>query len=533
MSSKLKLVAADIVFKSNLSKPAKLQMLNFIKEDASVTQIKALLMDGDIVTVDHLSESIIDARFKKYENFYNHKGEMLSIFMRESQDMTDSILFLLSARTAIHNIVESDKTITNEEKDEMADFIFNEASDYQIMHLLVYNEMPAYKYDSIAEEQLYSDFKESMFLNKRFVTEMIGQDVFDNILYEVTSISNNMSSQFPLLELGRQNDLDIDLACLVYQEELFNTYSQYLSEAPPRRGDILGKAGRALAKSGAGDSQSRAAATAKELAKRAGKKFSRDAKEIGGMAKSGAASVGSAAKKAGQAISQSRADTIAKRAHYAKFGAPLSRARGGPEPRIPVPVKAPSMAGDKALAASKAAGNASIGSKIAGRLKRAAGKTAVAAKQAKADIKSAAASTAQTAKDVGTIARYRTKAAISKAAGTVAAAGKSAAGTAAKFATSPAGMAVGGAAAAALAIYAGYKLYKRFFSQAAKACSNVSGAEKTACMAKFRKQAIIKQIAATQSGMAKCGKSKNPDSCKKAIAQKVASLKAKVAKIPG
>jgi len=114
------------------------------------------------------------------------------------------------------------------------------------------------------------------------------------------------------------------------------------------------------------------------------------------------------------------------------------------------------------------------------------------------------------------------------------AAGKAAgkAGTAvSKFAVSGPGMATGGAAAAALAFYAGAKIYKRFFSQAAKACAGQSGAAKTACMNKYKKQAIMKQAAAIQSASNTCAKSKDPAKCKAAVGKKVSALKAKAAKL--
>jgi len=109
--------------------------------------------------------------------------------------------------------------------------------------------------------------------------------------------------------------------------------------------------------------------------------------------------------------------------------------------------------------------------------------------------------------------------------------GKAAGKAVSKFAQTPAGKAVGGAAAAAMAIYAGAKIYKRFFSQAAKACSGKSGAEKTACMGKYKKQAIMKQASAIQSAASKCAKSKDPAKCKAAVAAKVNALKAKAAKV--
>ena len=63
MDKQLRVIAAEIVVSSQLSKAAKLQMLNFIKEEASDAQIKALLMDGKIVPLDEQAEEIVNARF--------------------------------------------------------------------------------------------------------------------------------------------------------------------------------------------------------------------------------------------------------------------------------------------------------------------------------------------------------------------------------------------------------------------------------------------------------------------------------------
>lgn len=99
-----------------------------------------------------------------------------------------------------------------------------------------------------------------------------------------------------------------------------------------------------------------------------------------------------------------------------------------------------------------------------------------------------------------------------------------------QFATSKGGQALGGAALAALLIYGGTKIYKRFFSQAAKACKGKSGGEKTACMKQAKANAIKKQISDIKSGAAVCAKSKNPEACKAGVAKKIAKLQAKMQK---
>lgn len=67
MDKNLRIFAAEVVVESKLSKPAKLQILNFIKEDATDAQVKALLMDGKIVQLDEQAEQIVNDRFEVSE----------------------------------------------------------------------------------------------------------------------------------------------------------------------------------------------------------------------------------------------------------------------------------------------------------------------------------------------------------------------------------------------------------------------------------------------------------------------------------
>jgi len=63
VETKLRILAGHIVTESKLSKTAKLQMLEFIKV-ATDAQVKALLLDGRIVSLDDQAEEIVNARFE-------------------------------------------------------------------------------------------------------------------------------------------------------------------------------------------------------------------------------------------------------------------------------------------------------------------------------------------------------------------------------------------------------------------------------------------------------------------------------------
>ena len=83
---------------------------------------------------------------------------------------------------------------------------------------------------------------------------------------------------------------------------------------------------------------------------------------------------------------------------------------------------------------------------------------------------------------------------------------------------------VGGAVAAAALIAASVLVYKRFMSKAARSCKG-SGAEKTACMRRFKIDAKKKQIGILTSSMPKCKNTKNPEKCTNKIKTKINLLK--------
>ncbi len=84
------------------------------------------------------------------------------------------------------------------------------------------------------------------------------------------------------------------------------------------------------------------------------------------------------------------------------------------------------------------------------------------------------------------------------------------------------------AALAAAAIAASAKIYKRFFSQSAKACAGKSGADKTNCMNQFKAKAQQAKVKALSQSIAHCSKTKNPTKCKNKIETKLKAEKAKL-----
>lgn len=64
MDKELRVIAGAIITESKLSKEAKLQLLEFVQHEATDVQVKALLLDGKVLSsINKETEEIISARF--------------------------------------------------------------------------------------------------------------------------------------------------------------------------------------------------------------------------------------------------------------------------------------------------------------------------------------------------------------------------------------------------------------------------------------------------------------------------------------
>jgi len=81
-----------------------------------------------------------------------------------------------------------------------------------------------------------------------------------------------------------------------------------------------------------------------------------------------------------------------------------------------------------------------------------------------------------------------------------------------------------------LAIYVSAKIYKRFYSKAAKGCSAYKGKKKTICMKKFQLTSYKAQLMDLQKAATKCGMTKNPEKCVKTIKNKMDRINKKISK---
>jgi hypothetical protein len=118
------------------------------------------------------------------------------MFITENQSIAESILFLLSARESLCYMVEASSI---EHKDQVTNFLMNEASDYEIMYMLIHEEMPNEKYNFVDEVRLFSDLKEQILVNYSIINELLGEDI-QTFINEVDLIYPNYSSAASLLE---------------------------------------------------------------------------------------------------------------------------------------------------------------------------------------------------------------------------------------------------------------------------------------------------------------------------------------------
>ena len=66
---KLKIVAGAIIVESELSKSSKLQLLNWLQNEATEIQVKSFLLDGEILKLDEQAIEIVNDRFSvAYKN---------------------------------------------------------------------------------------------------------------------------------------------------------------------------------------------------------------------------------------------------------------------------------------------------------------------------------------------------------------------------------------------------------------------------------------------------------------------------------
>ena len=69
-----------------------------------------------------------------------------------------------------------------------------------------------------------------------------------------------------------------------------------------------------------------------------------------------------------------------------------------------------------------------------------------------------------------------------------------------------------------------YHAYRRYFSEAAKACKSKEGHERSNCINNYQKKGKVAFNDVIRKGMPKCDKSKDPKKCKQLLKDKMKSI---------
>jgi hypothetical protein len=80
-------------------------------------------------------------------------------------------------------------------------------------------------------------------------------------------------------------------------------------------------------------------------------------------------------------------------------------------------------------------------------------------------------------------------------------------------------------------IILGIATYKRYMSQAAKACKKVRFKEKTSCMRQYETKAIRAEIGTLKSNINKCNKEKKVSLCRAKVDKRIIRLEDKLKKL--
>jgi len=335
------------------------------------------------------------------------------MFITERQNYDSSTLFLLAARSTLAEMVQISGS---KAKTDLIEYIHNDASDFEVMGLLMTGKLPPVKYSVLGEKLLFSNLKEQVMKNFGSLTQVIGENVLNSFLQEVDSVFPKLSTQKPVLEF---------FAAVNKQGGAGEWIKKQFAKPPVKHNPD-------------DPSPTEAAAADHPVSK--------------------------AITQAGDAVSSAAGhakDWVGKQFEKPAGTGTVNKTYGDP-------------------------------------------KEAEAAPGIMHHIKSMIDDASRTGSDLASkIVTY----------------------------VNSNQMAAGGVAAAALAAliaYAGYQVYKKFFSKAAKACAGQSGSAKAQCLAGFRKKAVVAQAQTLMKASAACAKSKDPQKCKAVVRAKVAKIREKL-----
>jgi hypothetical protein len=134
------------------------------------------------------------------------------MYITENQTVGDSVLFLLSARRTLAEMVLGSDS---KNADALNEFLVNEASDYEIMSLLVDGKLPDEKYNTGHEAYLFSNLKEACLMQAAVLVEAMGQQTFTDFMTKVDLVYPAISTQSSVLEFFAAQDRSVLIATLL------------------------------------------------------------------------------------------------------------------------------------------------------------------------------------------------------------------------------------------------------------------------------------------------------------------------------
>lgn len=140
------------------------------------------------------------------------------MYITENQNLGESVLFMLSARNSLAEMVEDSG---HDSANVMINFLINEATDLEIMSLLVEGKISEEKYNEDYELALFSHLKEQVLANHETISEMVGAKTFSDFMTKVDSVYPKMSTVGPMLEFYSAQDPQIATAMLLTERPRF------------------------------------------------------------------------------------------------------------------------------------------------------------------------------------------------------------------------------------------------------------------------------------------------------------------------
>ncbi len=267
-------------------------------------------------------------------------------------NIPESILFLTSARLAVREAVNVSESLDEETKEFVAYYVMNEATDYEIMSMVINEEVAEKKYSLEDEIQLFDKFRESVVENYHELSEFMEKEDIFSMIYEIGPVSvEGISTAAPILEHLYDSGILLEKKARRSMKDVaFDT--QFKARAAKKKGahkakglakDVAGVAADVGAGVAAGSGK--VAQKAKDIAFDTRFKARGAKKKLAHKAKGAAATIKGGAKKAGGTVSGA-AGKAASKAKGAAFDVQF-KARGLKK-SIPHKLKGAGITGAKA-----------------------------------------------------------------------------------------------------------------------------------------------------------------------------------------